>query len=259
MDDDALILDNTPVDPRFVPRKLEILHTSWVFVFASVTLTLEFVMIAMGCITVPASDDPVNPLLQFAPAVNAVGLVSCVAWLYGFLMLLHWVVSIAPGGAPTAIKSVGFYGCVLKIAASIFFNMQPLSGLLMYRAGAGFRWSNLVGICLFHSGNLVNLVDMFILSLNKPGGYVSKRACAHANLPVWGMLIYGLATTCLVTSNALVYSEAAFGGVGTVISACSIAGGSLLTVGSAVYVVWTGVCPAWGRDRPYETTPDNLV
>lgn len=243
---DALIHLETPeapVDPRFVPRKLEILHTSWVFVFASVTLTLEFVMIAMGCISVPGRDDPPNPLLQFAPAVNAIGLVSCVAWLYGFFMLLHWLASIAPGGAPAAIKSVGFYGCLLKICASVFFNLQPLSGLLMYNDGAGFGWSNLVGICLFHSGNLVNLVDMFILSLNKPGGYVSKRPCAHENLPVWGMLIYGLATTCLVTSNALIYFKPTFGGVGTVISASSIAGGSLLTIGSVMYVVWSGVCP----------------
>jgi len=217
-----------PVDPKFVPRKLEVLHAAWVWTFASITLTLEFVMIALGCI------DPTSPNIQFAPAVNAVGLVSCVTWLYGFFMLAHWLISITPGGAPAAFKSVGFYGCVLKIAASVFFNMQPLSGLLMLNEGGGFTWTNLVGIALFHSGNLVNLVDMFIININKPGGYMSAKPFSHVNIPVWAMVVFGIATTFLVTSNALEFANAHFSGVGTVESVCNVLGGSLLTLGSVV-------------------------
>ena len=46
-----------------------------------------------------------------------------------------------------------------SILQSCFFNVQPASGLLEDKS-LGVAWSNFVGICLFHSGNLVNTYDM---------------------------------------------------------------------------------------------------
>ena len=40
-----------------------------------------------------------------------------------------------------------------------FFNVQPASALIERKAG-GVAWSNFVGICLFHAGNMINTWDM---------------------------------------------------------------------------------------------------
>lgn len=48
-------------------------------------------------------------------------------------------------------------GAVLKLIAAVFFNMGPISALVMTE---GFDWTNWVGICFFHAGNMVSVFAM---------------------------------------------------------------------------------------------------
>ena len=84
-----------------------------------------------------------------AGLVNGVILVSCVAWTYGFLLLLQWTLSL-----PGPLDTVGLTGGALKLLASVLFCVQPFSGLL--EQGWGVSWSNLAGVSLFHIGNFIS-------------------------------------------------------------------------------------------------------
>jgi hypothetical protein len=116
------------------------------------------------------------------------GMASCIFWLLGFILLTHWhVYSIADK------SSLGFLGCLLKLAAAVFFNLQPLTALWYETdvasmpsaanssAGSGAAapagldyenvapgdaymfmtgWSDFLGICLFHTGNMFSVFHM---------------------------------------------------------------------------------------------------
>jgi hypothetical protein len=160
------------------------------------------------------------------------GVASCFLWLLGFLLLTHWhIYSI------NDTKSIGLLGTLFKLLAAVFFNMQSISALWDETASASLPaaasggsdsgadapnwftspldygnvapgnayryqigWSNFTGICLFHFGNMLSVYFMM-----SPSSELFKYndKFHFSNAPVWGMWVYLLATTFLVTSNAL--------------------------------------------------------
>jgi hypothetical protein len=98
----------------------------------------------------------------------------------------------------------------------------------------GVGWSNFVGICLFHTGNMIDTYGMRTMF------NAQRFILSHGNLPVVGMWVYTLATTLLVTADGLDYFkvEANFW-----IPFGQIAGSALLGVGSLIYCYWSR--PAW--------------
>ena len=59
-------------------------------------------------------------------------------------------------------------------------------------------WSDLVGILFFHSGNCIDTVGMLPL-------FDTRKPFSTANLPVYGISIYCLATWVLVAVNLVAY------------------------------------------------------
>jgi len=211
-----------------VPHRAQQVLISWVFIFASAALFLDFVSLQQLSRHGPGG--------TFAGLCNWFGTVSCIFWLLGFAVLLHWLRRV---GA----TAMGLSGALLKLFASLFFNIQPMTGVAGINGGAGCWWSNLVGILLFHSGNLVSCLDFFLSP--PPGSDKGRSWVAHGNLPITGMWIYQLATWLLVVSNLLACNWDAH--VPTVqwvptthwsVMVCQYAGSLLLLLGSIVYCIW---------------------
>ncbi len=203
-----------------LPRQAEMMHASWVFLFASVTLLLAFLMLGNVSIFAGARVD----------FTESVFLVSCIAWLYAFGVLLHWV-WVLPGPSK---DWWGLSGAALKLVASALFNVQPLTALAL-GVDRSCAWSNLVGICFFHAGNIVSCCGM----LKNMCGWA--RPCSLANWPVVAMHIYLAATTLLVAANVVAYGP--FGLADELspegLSWLQCGGSALLCVGSVLYVVWS--------------------
>jgi hypothetical protein len=194
-----------------IPNRLSMLNLSWVFLFAAITLTAGFVMVNVSA----------PPSREF---VNGTFLVSCVAWLYGFSLLVQWTWAL-PGARDWASLSAA----ACKWIASVLFCLQPATAL--WQSGWGFDWSNLVGICFFHLGNCIS-----VLAMRKLFAY--GQPLSFGNLPVFGMWCYFAATTQLVIANTLFYAQI---GVGTSwFAALQIGGGCWLVFGSVLYILWAG-------------------
>eukprot|EP00755_Sulcionema_specki_P000626 Sspe_Gene.115499::Locus_103045_Transcript_1_1_Confidence_1.000_Length_866::g.115499::m.115499 len=209
-----------------VPRRLEMLHLSWVFLWASITLTTEFILIHRG-------------YLDTRPGlVNGVGLVSCIFWLHGFLMLVHWLVAISA-------HRLALAGAIFKTIAAVLFNVQPFTALLNNDGGCAY--TNLIAICFFHFGNMLSMFDMLVTS----------RDVQTHKAPVLGMACYLLATTLLVAANAWVYETTpgvkgfhpGYAPNANVVSGFQITGGTLLGLGSLLFIHWAGWLPRVGK-RP---------
>lgn len=213
----------------YVPGRSTILASSVVFIAAALFLLVEFVCILCG---------------SEALIINILGMLEGAGWLVGFALLIEWQVS-------HLFPTIGYSrralaGAVIKLIASVFFNVQPVSWLLAPEAGActlpgvGVPWSNFVGIWLFHTGNTIDALGM-ISAID-----ASRPLLALANLPVVGMWIFWSATWLLVVADTLDYlgTPAPYGpnvstGVSrTVVSCLQIAGAALLGVGSIVYAYW---------------------
>jgi len=227
-----------------VPFQAQQILISWIFIFASITLFLDFWALQKleKCVKPGVSCNSNEE--YFYKLDNWFGTISCVWWLTGFAVLQHWL-------ARLPATRGGQLGCFLKLVASVFFNMQPMTGIAQTRGGAGLAWSNLTGILLFHSGNLVSCTDFFMYP--PPGS--SKRGSwfEHGNLPITGMWIYQLATWFLVFAN-LVTCDWSSNGPGPAstqwmatdslgVIVCQYVGALLLLLGSIVYGVW---CNAFG-------------
>eukprot|EP00038_Savillea_parva_P027114 m.57630 g.57630 ORF g.57630 m.57630 type:complete len:227 (+) comp7777_c0_seq2:155-835(+) len=183
---------------------------SWVFVFASVFLTAEFVLLHLN-------NPPTNELINFF------GTIEGILWLQGFILLLYWSFYEVP------IAPMGCFATFLKFVASCFFNVQPASGLITMQP-LGVPWSNFVGICLFHSGNVISTYTMLGM-LNKSDPW------SESNLPVYGMWVYTLATTLLITADGLDYYGVESAEV--YVKYGQIFGATLLGVGSLMYCYWS--------------------
>lgn len=72
---------------------------------------------------------------------------------------------------------------------SCFFNVQPASGLLE-EEDLGVHWSNFVGICLFHSGNLVSTYDMRNMFNSNRMLRACQSSSAYLALPSIGPVVH---------------------------------------------------------------------
>lgn len=205
-----------------IPGRMTILISSLVFDVASVALLLEFVGLALK---------PTWPVA----VVNWLGGISCIGWFVGFALLIDWLVfHTFPVWGPSRRALTG---ATLKLIASVLFNIQPWSGLssLGYWRDSpiGCPWSNFVGIVFFHAGNCVDAIGMSPM-LDR------STLLQHANLPVFGINTYMIATWFLVIADGMEYFDVE----SSFISTGQIIGSSLLLVASLLYTVWAAFPPA---------------
>jgi hypothetical protein len=204
---------------------------SWIFIVASVTLFLDFAAL-QNLLSSLASKTEES---YFAHLGNWFGVVSCIGWFTGFACLTHWLKRI--GATP-----MGIFGAQMKLIASVFFNLQPMTGTAGTRLGAGIWWSNLVGIIFFHCGNLISCLDFYLHT--PPGADITKGWFFYGNLPITGMWVYQLATWFLVVGNLISCAwngDALSQWVETTdsgVMVCQYAGSLLLLLGSVIYGVW---------------------
>ena len=237
--------------PQGIPHQLSVLISSWVFVLASFFLFLGFFFVhhLPNNETEPPDVDP-NASMSSATAASLTSLAfhwSCILWTLGFVMLCHWLFML-----PGPLDRVGFIGALLKLLASIFFNMNPLSALLTYNRGQGLDWTNELGICLFHLGNMVSVYSM-------RGGLNWENLADANNLPIFGMWCFLIATTFLVAADTMFY-QGTTNHLGTADPAKldssflefgQLFGSFMLFFGSCIYVHWSsgglGYCACFGH------------
>jgi hypothetical protein len=223
-----------PAAPSYVPGRSLVLASSIVFVLASLLLLTEFVCIAAG---------------SSAALINTFGAAEGVGWAVGFALLLDWQVEFLFPAIGVSRRALA--GCVCKLVAAVFFNVQPwswiIAGDLTERGGSpcaltgvGVPWSNFVGIILFHTGNTIDALGM-------ASSFDRTSPLALSNAPVIGMWIFWIATQLLVVADTIVYVETPppFGpGGNTGISPTSVVlpmqmmGAMLLGAGSLLYTCW---------------------
>jgi len=210
--------------PGIPARKLQWL-IAWIFIAASVCLTTEFILIHVA-LTSDDFPDATKSSPRWA-LINWLGSLEAILWFQGFVLLIYWLVYEIPFGFQ------GTMAAVLKLIAAVFFNVQPASAIFEANDN-GKSVYNFVGICLFHSGNMLSTWDM-------RAGFDKSRPFSHANLPIIGMWVYTLATTLLVTADGLVQFKVDIDS--NYIPFAQITGASLLGVGSIIYAYWSR--PAW--------------
>jgi len=216
----------------FIPHRVQQVLISWIFIIASVTLLLDFFSLQVLLRGLAGGEAPG----MFAELCNWFGVVSCIHWLGGFILLAHWLHSV---GA----TRLGLLGCYCKLVASVFFNLQPMTGTMGLAAlggGAGLWWSNATGITFFHVGNLISCYDFW--ANTPPGADKAKAWTFHGNLPILGMWTYQVATWFLVAANYLsaspLGSTSLLPTTNWLVYVCQVLGAGFLLLGSIVYAVW---------------------
>mmetsp|Transcript_3106 Transcript_3106/g.6455 ORF Transcript_3106/g.6455 Transcript_3106/m.6455 type:complete len:264 (-) Transcript_3106:336-1127(-) len=222
-------------EAQLVPYRMEQVVISWVFIVASVALILDFVSLQDLVRNIGAPGGP----NKFDELCNWFGVVSCLGWLLGFIILAHWLHSV---GA----TSMGLLGCCLKVIASVLFNLQPMTGTMndpMLGGASGLWWSNLTGITFFHVGNCISCLDFYLHT--PPGASKSAGWLYHGNLPIFGMWVYQGATWLLLASN---FMACTFNGhfdwapvqpiASMPVLLCQLGGGFGLLAGSIIYAMW---------------------
>lgn len=228
-----------------VPGQTTILASSWAFIVASITLVLQFVLIYLGPGQLYYGAEPASWVMDTPQLINGVGIVTTFFWFLGFVLLVDWIVfHTFPVFGPSRRA---LCGATLKLVASVFFCVQPWSGLVdkgYGQVGVGVPWSNFVGIVFFHTGNCVDAVGMASL-------FNRKEPFSWANLPVWGMWTYCTATWFLIVADGMGYFaiQGEFGPNSHpavnqhFICPGQIIGSSLLLVGSLIYTYWASFPP----------------
>lgn len=185
-------------DERKIPGRQTILLSSWLFIVASFLLLTEFVLIYLNA-GQKLYYDGSPPLVSWATPhiVSIFGVLEAIGWAIGFLLLIEWLVWYAFDA--WGKDRVALWAAMLKLLASAFFCIQPASQLgdpnsTMLVPGLGVPWSNFVGICLFHSGNLM---DSMRMPLER------TALLSWGNMPTLGMYVYVSATWLLVVADAL--------------------------------------------------------
>lgn len=214
---------------KLIPHRMQQVLINWIFMVASAALILDFAALHMIF---------VRPTSYFAELCNWFGVLSCLCWFLGFVLLSHWLRSV---GA----TAMGQAGCYFKLIAAVFFNLQPMTGTMADLAlggASGLWWSNLTGILLFHTGNLVSCVDFYLHT--PPGANKRKGWIYHGNLPITAMWVYQLSTWFLVAANfvSCTFNGASWAPLVPVkdprVLLCQLTGGFLLLIGSIIYTVW---------------------
>lgn len=216
-------------ETKSIPHRMQQVLLNWILMVASVVLVLD----------VGALQRNIAEHSSYMAAVcHWFGVLSCLCWLLGFVLLTHWQHSV--GATRMALA-----GCYLKILAACFFNLQPMTGTMndpLFGGSEGLWWSNLTGILFFHAGNLVSCLDLF---LHRPAGADKKKGWLyHGNLPILGMWVYQAATWFLVASNVLscTFSGASWAPLAKTeeppVYVCQFAGSFLLLLASMIYTAW---------------------
>jgi len=222
---------------KLIPFRMQQVLLNWMFIVASLALILDF-----ASLQDLVREPPANPGF-FAELMNWFGVLSCILWFWGFVVLVHWLHSV--GATP-----LGLLGAYMKLVASVFFNVQPMSGTMndpllaggySRGGGAGIWWSNLTGILFFHVGNCISCLDFY---MNTPPGADKKKGWLyHGNLPIFGMWTYQMATWFLVGSNFMACSFPTDWAPLVKIPEppvyiCQFVGGFGLLAGSLIFTVW---------------------
>lgn len=223
---------------KMIPFRMQQVLISWIFIVASAGLLLDFLSLQ-----VLLRNPPMNPG-YFAELCDWFGVLNCVLWLLGFIILVHWLQSV--GATRLAILAA-----LLKVVASALFNIQPmtgtmndpsLSGGVSRGGGAGTWWSNAAGITFFHCGNVLSCLDFRLHP--PPGSSKTESWLYHGNLPITGMWLYQLSTWALVGAN---YLSAGPNGdptaslmptTSTTVYTLQVVGAVGLLIGSVVYGIW---------------------
>mmetsp|Transcript_75991 Transcript_75991/g.163074 ORF Transcript_75991/g.163074 Transcript_75991/m.163074 type:complete len:262 (+) Transcript_75991:59-844(+) len=233
-DDNSLEEEEHPA--KNIPHRMQQVLLNWIFVVASVCLILDFLSL----------QDLLRPdkgSEQFAELCNWFGVVSCIGWLLGFILLTHWFQTV---GVPKLTLLTGY----IRIVASILFNLQPLTGTMNDPAmgggfsrggGAGIWWSNLAGILFFHAGNFLACVSQQLYPA--PGYEKAKGWFFHGNLVYTANWVLQGATWLLVASNLMAchWGNGAASWVPTtdpVVFVCQVGGATSLLIGSLIYLEW---------------------
>ena len=246
-----------------LPGQRQMLALSLVFVFSSVTLFIEFLLIYHAGAGSPGAhlwwDGCPDQCPRSASLwINGLGAASCLGWAAGFVLLLDWNVNSLP--PPHGRWNLS--GVCLKIVAAVLFNIQPWSYLMDPNAGIaglGVVWSNFAGIAFFHLGNCINAVDMTMTMMDW------NAIFSKPNWPVLGMWVFMVATWFLAVADGMAYfnlrcnvntlvlnGTTPFAALGVssadswqcqgivpgFITPGQLTGSFLLTVGSVLYTAW---------------------
>ena len=226
-----------------VPGRQKVLAASLIFCVASIFLLFDGLILNKYVISTPT-------------AMNWCGVMQGLCWFIGFAVLIDWIVFDTFDEWGKSRRAL--IGATLKLIASAFFCVHPISSVIGYLSGVapvggpplvGVPWSDLVGILFFHSGNCIDTVGMLPL-------FDTRKPFSTANLPVYGISIYCLATWVLVAVNVVAYLlTPAPWGPGAALSPAwgdflgpgGILGFSLLLLGSIIWTAWAACHHAGSR------------
>lgn len=192
--------------PNAIPHRFEMFHASLILLFAAVILFGSFAFAR-------------TPSMISLALLNTGFFTSAVLYVHGFVLLLHWTLVSVTGSL------LGKSATALKVIASILFLLQPLTSLA--NGDSGLTWSNLVGIVLFHAGNMFSIIDMRKM-------FNIKHLKSEENLPFLGMCCNLAATSLLLIANVM-----SFGGEGSGLSELQLIGSGFLVFGGILFVVWS--------------------
>jgi hypothetical protein len=133
-----------------------------------------------------------NVMLVF---INVLFLVSGALWLHGFLMVVFALETL-----PTPLPMHAMLPLYMKVIASAFFVIGPLTALLSFNTlDLGLKWANLIGIILFHFGNMMTLG--FGITGYEADKDPKKTFAAHSNGLTLQHIFYTLGTTMLLAAT----------------------------------------------------------
>lgn len=203
-----------------------------IFVAAGASLFFPFFMMGFGSKLIgkamsKANADTANN--KVFPWINTIMfLASGSLWLTGFILLTNAItilgtqkvklgdvdVTIPPNDLRTLVP------LYMKIFASGFFVMQPLTALASFDPTKGIAWANLVGMILFHIANMIDFgFQLMAQTIDK------KLVAAKA--------VFAVATSLLVSTNYI-----RFTGVNvSKIHWMELIGSGLLLAGSIAMIV----------------------
>jgi hypothetical protein len=149
---------------------------SWIFIVASIVYFMDYL----------ASQASLPKVRHWFSAV------ASLSWLLGFLLHLHWQHSVGSNRYQQ-------FSSHLKIWACVFQQVHPFSMIVgCTESDPGVWWPTLVGIALWHAGNVVAVTDF---AVHPPLGFNRRSSpVSHANIPVTEMWVDKFATWLLLAA-----------------------------------------------------------
>jgi len=143
-----------------IPHRMQQVLISWIFITASFAYFMVYLALQAGL-----------PQLQ-----HWCGVVASLVWLMGFLILLHWQISEGSSKAQQI-------STVFKALACFFGQVHPAALIMGCKeSDPGVWWPPVLGIFLWHFGNIVASVDYYFTP--PEGTDRNASILSHRNLPV---------------------------------------------------------------------------